>query len=60
MAGLFIADQIARTAYIKVVAGQLKACTKAIEIGQNFQAFLGDFAKHAVSWLGQIGISSCF
>ena len=60
MARLLIAQQIARSANIKIMAGELEACAKCIEIAQDLQAFLGDFAQLRVFRMGEVSIGPQF
>ena len=60
MARLFVAQQIARPANVEVVAGKLKACTKAVEIAQNLQPLLGHLGQLRVLFVGEVGIGAQF
>ena len=48
MPRLLVADQIACTTNVKVVARQLEAGTQAVEVAQYLQTFFGGFGKRAV------------
>ena len=60
MAGLFVAQQIARAANVEIVAGELEPGAERIEIAEHFQALFGDFRKLRVLGVGQIGVGAQF
>ena len=60
MSRLFVAQQIAGTTNIEIVAGELKSGTQTVQIAENFQAFLCFLGDDPVLWRYHIGIGTRF
>ena len=60
MPGLFVAQQIAGTANVEIVAGEFESRAQAVQIAQDFESFLCLFGDDPVLWSHHIGISARF
>src|SRR3546814_6475489 len=58
MAGLLVAHQIARAAYVEVVRRKLEPRAQRVQVGQNLQPLFRRFGDHPVGWRGEIGIGA--
>ena len=57
---LLVAEQIAGTANVEIVAGELESCPEAVEIDQHLQALLRRFGDRPVRRHCEIGVSARF
>ena len=58
MAGLLVPDEIACSADIQIVAGEMKSGAKTVQIGQHLEAFFRRLRQDATFGRGEIGISA--
>ena len=58
MAGLLIAQKVARPAHVEVMAGQLEACAQTIERLEDTQAAVCRLGDDLVPWRGEISMQS--
>ena len=58
VAGLLVAEQVARAADVEIVAGELETRAKAVELASTFSRFSRRLGDRAVLRRGQVGIGA--